>query len=131
MFSSFFEQISFGFELQRAAQVHNISSICYSNEIEKVFFSILKLLIQLISRSTWIRSSATSFKFLTSAEVVWLFIGGPGGTLKLKKWSSSSSLIWKPLPAITWSTRSTRLSKPLSLAMYFAEAYHLNNRIGM
>ena len=40
------------------------------DETDRVFFSILKLLIQLIACSTWIQRLATSLVFLTSAEVI-------------------------------------------------------------
>ena len=116
--SSFFEQIRFGFKLQRAAHVHNISSTCCSNETGRLFFSILKLLIQLIACSTWIGSLTTSLVFLTYPKVIWLFIGAHGGTSRLQIWRSSSSLIWKPLPVITWLPHS----KISSLVMYLSEA---------
>ena len=66
--SSFFKQICFGFKLQRAAHVHNISSICCSNETGRLFFSILKLLIQLIARSTWILRLATYLVFFNLSK---------------------------------------------------------------
>ena len=65
---SFFKHICFGFKLQRAAHVHNISSICCSNETGRLFFSILKLLIQLIARSTWILRLATSLIFFNLSK---------------------------------------------------------------
>ena len=65
---SFFKQLCFGFKLQRAAHVHNISSICCSNETGRLFFSILKLLIQLIARSTWILRLATYLVFFNLSK---------------------------------------------------------------
>ena len=64
--SYFFEQISFGFKLlQRSAHVHNIYHLYLAiMKTGRVFFSILKLLIQLIARSTWIRRLVTSLVFL-------------------------------------------------------------------
>ena len=120
MSSSFLQEISFGFKLQRAAHVHNVSSICCINETGTVFFSILKLLIRLIAHSTWIRRLATSLFFLTSAEGIWLFIWARGETSRLHKWRSSSSLIWKPLPLLDRLLSKDR--KNHSLVIYLSEA---------
>ena len=65
--------ISFGFKFLNAAQVNIMPSTCCIIVTGMVPFKILKNFIWFIDLSTWISKFATSFVYLTSDFVIWLF----------------------------------------------------------
>ena len=87
----FFGFYKFDFKLHNARQVTIVSSAWCIIVTGMVPFKILKNFIWLIVLSTWIRKFSSSFVFLTSGSVIWLFTLAPGGTTNLQKWRIKSS----------------------------------------